>query len=145
METVNGVREAVREIMPYLEQVAEKLGQTAQYLWALQVKQGFIMGIGYLLQYLCWGLFVALFLWLAKKTWGKYQSVVEQNKNLGYWSKEDTMPYEFGGMFGGGLAVAILAMWLVTLPSIHEILTLLFNTEYWALKQVVALLKGAIR
>jgi hypothetical protein len=125
-ETINGVKEAVTGLMPYLEKAAEKLGTTAQYLWALQLKQAYVLfwtNIVYIIL-TCFGWFIF------------YKGA----KKLTKTQDKDLVMGLF--IFLVSLGIALTASTLVHLSSINEYMTMLFNPEYWALSEVVKLLRG---
>lgn len=133
-ETINSVKDVVNSLMPYLEQAAEKLGTTAQYLWALQVKQAYVVAFQYLISYVVFGLG---WYWLIK--FAKYMFEKDDDcYNPRRYQREDGLAII--GFFTGLIFVVISIIYF--LSTFQTVLTMLFNPEYWALSEVVKLLRG---
>jgi hypothetical protein len=123
---MNEFKEVVKELMPYLEKAGEFLGTTAQQLWVLQVKQAYITGVSYILAWILYVL-VTCFIWKnINKVWERFN-------------------FNNEGMICTGIIMGIITiLFFFSLPSPKEILTIFINPEYWALGQVIKLLKGSI-
>lgn len=139
---MNDFKEAIKELMPYLEKAAEQLGTTAQYLWSLQVKQAYVTGVSYLIQYLFWlGLFYGFYR-LCKFMYVKYEGKFTM-QNPEYKYVKDYILTDLGWMIPLGILLAIV--FIAFSPSINTVLTLFVNPEYWALNEVVRLLRGSMK
>lgn len=119
--------EAFNSVLPYLDQLAQKLGQTAQYLWMLQIKQGYILAATLGFRYLITATLVGL-LW----AW-------TINKKETLWSNNCYI-------FFCGFSSVLTIIWCGNLMcDIKLILTLLFNTDYWAIQQLILLMKANVQ
>jgi hypothetical protein len=139
---MNEFKEVIKEIMPYLEKVAEQLGTTAQYLWMLQVKQAYVVGISYLLEYLVWAILFFGYYKLCRFMYLKYNgNLFMQNPEYQY--VKDDIFTGLGWMVPSG--IILVTLFIVISPSIINVVTLLINPEYWALNEVIKLLKGSMK
>ena len=131
-ETATTVKETLEVITPYLEQAAEKLGTTAEYLWKLQVQQAYVDGV-----YL--GI---IFLFTAFMCY-KWVSTCKTFWNLA------------GQYYDDGVQVAcVLPMMLYTIVAacslvyslchLQQFLTIWINTDYYALTKAIAMFKGVM-
>lgn len=138
-ETAQTVKDVVDTLMPYLQQAAEQLGTTAAYLWMLQVKQAYVLGATYLIQYVLYGLIL----------YGIYRFAKWMLEKVNPERYDEKYRYQVqdGLAFLGGIASFIIAIVCIVnvLSSVHTVLTLLFNPEYWALNEVISLLKGSVK
>jgi hypothetical protein len=141
-ETAQTVKDVVDTIMPYLAQAADKLGTTADYLWKLQVKQAYVEGITYGVQ---WIVTIVAF-------WILYKIFVNLNSQEVKTHDDYGRNYETTKFFAccyvyvpWGLAAIANGFFTVRLiTNLKLMLTLLINPEYWALNQVILLLKGGL-
>jgi phosphatidylglycerophosphate synthase len=112
-----------------LDKIADKLGVTAQYLWSVMLKQAPVYITTTLIEYAI--LLVVIVL------------VLRFRKTIGKWM------FEVGdagdglvAMFGSLIIVISGVIWLlVALFSFHHLITAIFNPEYWALEQLLDVLK----
>ena len=119
--------EAFNSVLPYLDQLATKLGQTAQYLWMLQIKQGYILAATLCFRYLIVTLVLA-FVWY----------FISKKKEV-FWRN---------GCYIVSCIIATACSALLILNfmgDIKLILTLLFNTDYWAIQQLILLMKANVQ
>ncbi len=126
-ETAQTVKDEVDTIVPYLQQAADQLGTTAQYLWQLQVRQAYVVGAIDLMWHVIWLIAVAVWMTIGFKVINKINSE-DDVLQICYW------------LFGTFAATAIF----VIIPSFKEMFTIFFNPDYYALNQTILLLKGAI-
>lgn len=143
-ETAQTVKDVVDTIMPYLSAAAEQLGTTAAYLWQLQVKQAYVFGIVGTIKYIVW---IALCCVGYKVI--KYFVKNYNEKNQLYTEGELTFK-QFdnateGCIYIPFIIVAVAFGLYLSLPSLNELATVFINPEYWALNQVISLLKGSIK
>lgn len=121
--------------MPLLEQLAAKLGTTAEKLWAVLLKQAPISGMANLI--LCVGLVlfaVKCFRFVNRKT--TVPLMTEENQYpRGEWESE-------GSFFAWtGIGILFFVVGLVIAFSVNNIAAAFFNPEYWALKEILSVLK----
>ncbi len=116
----------MKEIAPLLETLAKKLGTTAEYLWAVLVKQAFIASCIDILQYIILGVATYFFIKLTKKYW-----------LMGEEKRWDTIWLIIPGIAG----VALLLIWIVAFIAIQNTITGFINPEYWALNKILDVVK----
>lgn len=109
-----------------LEQLATKLGTTAEYLWKVLVAQARVSAVTALVVFAL-TIFYAILVWRThmklSKPIGKYDSLYEKNE---------------GNISAMILMVVILAaMFIWSLFGISDMINGFFNPEYWALKEVL--------
>lgn len=131
------MNEVVKELMPYLEKIASKLESSATALWQLQMAQVKVVLIAGLTQYIALLIFWILWLIVCKHLhtlWCRYeeQGYVKDeldNKTFGFV----TLPF--------ASAVFAIGYYVFKVPSITEIFTLFYNPEYWALHELLRMVK----
>lgn len=107
-----------------VRELAEKLGITVDYLWAVLVKQAMISAVTDTL------IFVVTGIALAAAGWG----IVKALKSNDLDDLDDLE------IFGELVVVALSLAWFVCLMcSVSSIAAGFFNPEYWALKQLLLL------
>jgi hypothetical protein len=124
----------MKEIQPLLEKLAEKLGTTANYLWAVLLKQAPIAAATYFVQVLAMA--VAWFFWYRVHKHLMKEPPAD-NYNDSYYEKYD---------IGAGLPMALIALFLFVLSIIlvvnfQEMVSGFFNPDYWALNKILRSLK----
>lgn len=112
-----------------LEQLAAKLGTTAEYLWKVLIAQGRISATTSLIVLILTVLYSVL-VW---KTHMRFLKPTKDYDSL-YDENEGFIPI-MAVMTG---ALIIMAIW--SLSDISNIINGYFNPEYWALKEVLDLL-----
>ena len=125
-EVVDITKEAVSGVLPYFEKIAEQMGTTAQYLWMLQIKQGYILAATMISK---WLFLLGLFIFC----------IYTCNKYSGRKDAE-----ELWAVCGFVAVILFLVLAFSFFSNVQLLLTLLFNTDYWAIQQLVLLLKGSI-
>lgn len=133
----------VKELMPYLQKLADKLDSSAQALWTLQMQQAKVVLITGITQYtvllLClvsWGFMCKYF----NKRWVRYEHEQESKK---------ITKSEFESETFGHIALPVVSMLLMILyymfkvPSITDLFTIAINPEYWALHELINMVKAA--
>ena len=119
----------MEELTKLLSQLAEKLGTTTEYLWGVLIKQARIEAITGILDII---LFIALLIpfyiyikWFSKH----YRKLYDNDTEILHW-------------FITVIVGIIMVIWFfVCICDINNIITALNNPEYWALKQVMSLVK----
>jgi len=119
----------IHTVVEALKPFANKLGQGAEALYRIYVKQQFAVGVAEIL----WGLFlivIALVLGTKLAPW-LHKRIREENEKKSYYS--DTEAYWMGVMFtwAGVLTASVVAMSLVTNGAQH-----LVNPQYYAIKDL---------
>ena len=117
-----------------LRNLASQLGTTTEYLWEVLVKQAPIDATINLIQ--CLSVFPFLFLFYKWYKW------ISNNKEKLYNNNElETLHYV--GLYLVGLLLTICTVGsIITLPTV---LSGYLNPEYWALNQLLEVLKGATK
>ncbi len=117
-----------------LEQLAQKLGTTTEYLWRVLLKQAPISATTTLLQIFL----ILLFGW---GLWKIHKRLMKK-QGEGNYSENLYEEWEMGAMFPMALGTLIFSIMLViSLFSISDVINGYFNPEYWALKEVLSSLK----
>lgn len=117
-----------------IEQLAQKLGTSAEYLWSVLLKQAPISATTTLIQILATAVF-GWVLWKTHKRLCKKESD-EKYAESGY--------EEYGELAGipmiiGGLLFVIFGV--ASFLCIEEVISGYFNPEYWALHEILRQLK----
>ena len=130
-EITNTVTQTVEVL---LRDLASQLGTTTEYLWEVLVKQAPIDATINLIQ--CLSVFPFLFLFYKWYKW------ISNNKEKLYNNNElETLHYV--GLYLVGLLLTICTVGsIIALPTV---LSGYLNPEYWALNQLLEVLKGATK
>lgn len=133
------LKDVVDSLLPYLQQVADKLGTTAAYLWKLQVMQAKVVATTYIIEYL---IYIAIFYatykyykFLAKP--GEFtdgHGYKAYNDRLDRCTPRDVVPMVILLLISGLSFINVVS-------SIQSFLTVLINPEYWALQNVIHMFK----
>ena len=111
-----------------LQNLADKLGTTSQYLWAVLVKQAPIYSVITLVEYVAFALLLTAL----------YRFRVPVGKFIKAWFEtEEITAFIFCVVAGLTLVTLILSC----LFSVSPMLTGFLNPEYWALKEVMNAVK----
>jgi hypothetical protein len=133
---VTGFKEILETVTPYMEKAAEAVGTSAKYLFQLQVQQAKVYAISACLKYVLWFL-------LFGGLWRLIQISFREGTLLAK-IREDISAIDFF-MILLIINLTFIATFIFALPSFVEVCTLIFNPEYWALSEVVKLLKGNMK
>jgi hypothetical protein len=107
----------MKELVPLLEKLAEKLGVTVQYIFSVFVRQAFWNGIGDLIQYAL----LAIGIWV----WWRYREKFWP-KN---WDEGKHVPW---GICGAILGIILIIAFFCFPTTIKEFV----NPECWALEKI---------
>jgi len=123
----------MKELVPVLEKLAEKLGVTSGYLWDVLVKQAFIDGILSIMFAVLTSICVAVLYKLHKKFSGKHPNSACCNwyEKLEYLGPAMFLPTTFIGV-----------MVVVAIIGLFGAVTAFVNPEYWALHEILSVLKS---
>jgi hypothetical protein len=113
-----------------LEQLANKLGTTSEYLWSILLKQAYISAIT--------DLIFVIVIWLSGiilLSLHLYFSGYKRDNSL-YDDYEDFLP-----MIMIVAALIWTVLFVVSIIIISSIVTAFINPEYWALKQILNAIK----
>lgn len=113
-----------------IEQLAQKLGTTTEYLWSVLLKQAPIEATVTLFQTLCVMLF-GLALWKIHKRLLKKESE-DKYSETGYEKYEESA---IGPMIIATIVFAIL--FIICFCCVGDIVNGYFNPEYWALERIL--------
>lgn len=117
----NSMNEQTQQL---IEKLAEKLGTTAEHLWAVLVRQAPITSTTEA---------IALCIYAAVMVWG-YRLVREKTKNDGDWNDNCgsiALPWIIWGV---GTLILLIALCC----SLSNIVAGFVNPEYWALKEILS-------
>lgn len=116
--------ELVKELMPYLEKLSDKLDSSAQVLWQMQMVQAKVALFASIIQYILIVLYC----------YGWYKAMVFFIKN-----EDESFPLLiFTTLVGGIIAIGL---GFLAFSEITRTLTMLFNPEYWALQEIIKMVK----
>lgn len=128
------MNEVVQQLLPYLEKIAEKLGTGAEYVWMCQLQQVKVVLLQVVLSLLfSLALSIALGV-VAKKAWDIC------HKNDGE-TDEDSLGFGIFLVSGIFFVVSLFGLLNKTTDAIEIIPQLLMNPEYWALQNLLHLVK----
>lgn len=126
------------ELLTRLDALAEKLGTTGEYLWEVLVRQAEIQVYQDLLTsavlFICGGVLLALGLYLLKQS----TSYVWGGNEDSYTTMSGRANRKTGAFFSWAGSLFFL---ILSLSHAASLLTPLLNPEYWALKQVLEVLR----
>jgi hypothetical protein len=121
--------EVVSTIISKLEQYAAGLGTTAEYLWAIIIKQAYITGVSNLIWItigvsilIGYGMFI-------------FTCALKPIKN------ETTENIVIAGLIVGGVISLVAIMALTISEVMPETVTCFLNPEYWALQKAISIVK----
>lgn len=133
--------ESVKELIPYLDKLADKLDSSAPALWALQIQQAHATFITGIIQYIL--LAICLLLWFGMfKHFNKKELLYKEQLKDRTISAE-----EFEAKTTGYTAIPTISMMIMGIyyfwkvPSITELGTIFLNPEYWALQELIKMVK----
>jgi len=126
----------VKELMPYLQKLADKLDSSAQVLWALQMGQVKVSLISYVLQYITWLVMTFIFYKIWIIAYKKCNGVWEIKTGHYSWEQNYTRLWWVTLIFS-----IITLVYFMFLPSIKTIMTLIYNPEFWALQEIIKMVK----
>lgn len=115
-----------------IEQLAEKLGTTTEYLWSVLIKQAPIEGWIQIFQTIV----ICLFGWMLHRLHKKFSAKIVSDDR---WNNDDMYgKYETNLTVPMFLGICVfLFCFLVAFFSLPSLFSALFNPEYWALKEVL--------
>jgi len=116
-----------KETLDLLQQLAAKLGATAEHLWAALIRQAFISGCVDLVLYA----FTGCLIWFTFKTIPKLAKALDD---------DDRTEAEAVGAIAaiGALLVAVVVFGIGSAVSVSGTITAFSNPEYWALQQILS-------
>lgn len=130
--------ETIKELLPYLQKIADKLESSANALWQLQMAQAKVVFITGIVQYVLWIAMVYGLYKVGRRVHGyyggqwkaqnpEYKHIVSMDFNELYWYTV--------------LSLVVSLLSYMCLPSINTMFTLLYNPEYWALHELLRMVK----
>ena len=120
----------MKELVPLLEKLADKLGVTSAHLWEVLIKQAKISAITDLVWFMFYIPFFIIGTWVVIKKWDKW---------YGACSYEAQVPFV---IFISTLALVAVILLIVTICGIPNIISGFFNPEYWALDKIIYSIKN---
>ena len=108
-----------------LVKLAEKLGTTTEYLWQILIAQARVDIVISVIQMT----FMFLFIYWTIKLHIRFSKKHEDRHSFYYYNESAV-----GGMVFAGLASIIMIIFF--LNGFNDLLSAIFNPEYWALKQI---------
>lgn len=123
------MNEVVKELLPYLQAIADKLESSANALWQLQMAQAKVAMISMMLEYIA----LATTLYLARKVFLWFIQWRKENDNEGV---------DIFAMIFGVIASIVITGWFIgCIVSVKTFVTLIVNPEYWALHELLRMVK----
>lgn len=114
-------KEVIEVVTTALQPLAEKLGTTAQYVWELQVRQSYVDGSIALVGLLFGLVVVGLTIFL------NWKHKDDEDYDFAFWSVISIIPMSVGLVF--------------ILSNINTVFTAFINPEYYAIQQMINLVK----
>lgn len=146
--------ETVKELIPYLDKLANKLDSSAPTLWSLQIQQAHIQFITGAIQYII--LAVCLIFWFLICKFC-YKKLIESKEEIKALNKKEYMYRsalnieEIGGklikteIYGYILtpifSLGLMIVYSLYIPSISALATMILNPDYWALQELIKMVK----
>lgn len=141
------------KIMPYLEQLAQKLGVAIEHLWSVLVRQSLVEGISQLVLCTLYIILTILIIKYSPKLYkfcdDKYKDLQEDRKKngtgySGSYSTSSTMEDFFG--FLRGFSVVVFGAFLIvfvmlSIVNLTEGIKYVANPEYYALQKILETIK----
>lgn len=118
----------MEQIAPLLEKLAEQLGTTSEYLWAVLLRQAPVNVLVFLIHVLLFFVLTVAWIHISKPL---AKTVAGQD-----WINE--APSAAGLTVGWG---TIALLWIWALASFENAIVAALNPEYWALQQVLDVIK----
>lgn len=119
-----------------IEQLAQKLGTTTEYLWGVLVRQAFIDSIGSLFQ-------MAIIVLYGIILYRLHKRFIKEEKIEGSYNAFQNTYYRYEStiyiMFLGLVIFIILAF--IAFFAIGDVINGFINPEYWALEKVLRIIK----
>lgn len=121
----------MKELVPLLEKLAAKLGTTVEMLWAALLRQAVISAATDAI--LCTALVLG-FVWCFRFVQRKTTPIPETDGRYAYADWDDE------GKVVAWVVIAIMAVigFILLASGIQNIITGLFNPQYWALEQILS-------
>jgi hypothetical protein len=121
----------IKELLPYLQKLADKLDTSATYIWDLQVRQARVELISYFIYFallvISWMIFGALF-----RHFNKNDSYYNEG-----WDSYNGVPVPLMVIIG----LLLTCLTIGILIGIPDVITTIVNPDYWALKQLLHMVK----
>ena len=125
----------MKELTPFLEQLASKLGTTVEKLWAVLLKQASISGtVNFVLCISLILIAVKCFRFVNRKTTVPPKTEENRYPNA-QWGEDEAI------IAWIGISLLLFVIGLIILLSVDNIVTAFFNPEYWALKAILGAFK----
>lgn len=121
----------------YIDVIAANLGVAAEHVYGALLKQAMVSGLRSVVYII---ISLAVGYAIIKMFMRIYSDVNEGEDGLFVDSSGVSLGGLFALMFGG---MAIIIMFLAIMADISNATTALLNPEYWALKEILATIKGA--
>lgn len=115
----------MKDLTLLLSQLAEKLGTTTEYLWAVLIKQAGICIIQDCFFIVISILFIIGYILYVKYFIKNYQKLYDNDEEYGH----GVITVILG-------CIAIIAIFVI-MVGVEEIITCVYNPEYWALNQIL--------
>ncbi len=120
----------MKELAPMLQQLAQQLGTTVEFLWAALMRQALIDGVVTLVQFVI----IGVGLWANYKYTRFVLRKINAEDHKERWDEPAIIPPTI-------LWVVLAILTLVAFFSISDLLAAFFNPEYWALQKVLSFVK----
>ena len=117
------------ELTVLLEQLAEKLGTTIEYLWGVLMQQAHVESVKNLIVIICSVLFLAVYSIKVVRMLKKWDEIEREDKEVGAI---------IFGILGGFLAIA---SFVGIILGIDVFINTTINPEYWVLQEILLGLK----
>ena len=119
------------ETLQAVTALAQKLGTTSEYLWSVLIQQAYLEAGLSLVNIIVWGMIT---FFVVKIVYRKTRTPKETKEEL-YPKAEWTEEGAVAAWLVSG--VLILIAFIIISVEFNNLITALFNPEYWALKQII--------
>jgi len=126
-------RNTMKELVPLLDKLAEKLGITVQYIFSVFVRQAFWSGISDLIQYTL--LIIGIGVWWKYRE--KFWSLNDKKSSSDY-REDDVIPKVIWTICGVVLFIILIVVFFCFPNTIKAFV----NPECWALERILDFLRG---
>ena len=125
-------KEMMEMMLPYLQQLADKMGTSAEYLWKMQLQQAYVDGARIIAFYV----FTLLCLLATLKVWNYGRKLRKEREEAGN-DEETSQAFVF---LLSALAIFDILSLIACFFKFHTLITILFNPEYYAFMNLYKLI-----
>lgn len=125
-------KETIELMLPHLQQLADKMGTSAEYLWKMQLQQAYVDGANIIAFYV----FTLLCLSATLKVWNYGRKLRKEREEAG---NDEGHPRALVFSLSALATVDIFSL-IACLFKFSTLITILFNPEYYAFMNLYKLI-----